>query len=143
MTNCGGSSWIPPRSVRRTGGKNGPSPVDRRKNGSKHHLVVDARGVPLAAKLTGANRHDSTQLLPLVDAIPPVRGKPGAPLRKPGSVMGDRAYHSEPHRMKLSARAIATEIARRNTPHGSGMGVYRWYVEQTLALMHQFKRLRV
>jgi transposase len=105
--------------------------------------VVDARGVPLAAKLTGANRHDSTQLLPLVEAIPPVRGKPGAPLRKPGSVMGDRAYHSEPHRMKLSARAIATEIARRNTPHGSGLGVYRWYVEQTLALMHQFKRLRV
>ena len=105
--------------------------------------MVDARGVPLAAKLTGANRHDSTQLLPLVDAIPPVRGKPGAPLRKPGSVMGDRAYHSEPHRMKLSARAIATEIARRNTPHGSGLGVYRWYVEQTLALMHQFKRLRV
>lgn len=83
-----------------------------------------------------------TQLLPLVEAIPPIRGKAGAPLRKPKSVMGDRAYHSEPHRTRLSARNIATEIARRNTPHGSGLGVYRWYVEQTLALMHQFKRLR-
>ena len=99
--------------------------------------------MPLAATLTGANRHDSTQLMTLVEAIPAVRGKPGAPLRKPGSVMGDRAYHSEPHRMKLSARAIATQIARRNAPHGSGLGVYRWYVEQTLSLMHQFKRLRV
>ena len=104
---------------------------------------MDANGIPLATKLTGANRHDVTQLLPLVDAIPPIRGKPGAPLRKPKSVMGDRAYHSDAHRMKLSARAIATEIARRNSPHGSGLGIFRWYVEQTIALMHQFKRLRM
>lgn len=117
--------------------------MDRRKNGSKHHLATDAGGVPLATKLTGANRHDVTQLLPLVKAIPPVRGVPGAPLRKPEKVMGDRAYHSEAHRMKLSAQAIATEIARRNTPHGSGLGVFRWFVEQTLSLLHQFKRLRV
>ena len=117
--------------------------MDRRKNGSKHHLITDANGVPLATKLTGANRHDVTQLIPLVDAIPPVRGLPGAPLRKPGVVMGDRGYDSDGHRMKLSCRAIATEIARRNTPHGSGLGVYRWFVEQSLALMHQFKRLRV
>lgn len=75
--------------------------------------------------------------------VPPVRGKPGAPLRKPRRVMGDRAYHDERRRMQLSARAIATEIARRNTPHGSGLGVFRWPVEQTLSLMHQFKRLRV
>lgn len=99
--------------------------------------------MPLATILTAANRHDVRQLLPLIQAIPPVRGVPGAPLRKPRSVMGDRAYHSDPHRMSLSARAIATQIARRNTPHGSGFGVYRWYVEQSLALMHQFKRLRV
>jgi transposase len=99
--------------------------------------------VPLAATLTGANRHDVTQLLPLVDAIPPVRGKAGAPLRKPRRVMGDRAYDSDGHRMRLSCRAIATELARRNTPHGSGLGVLRWFVEQALALLHQFKRLRV
>jgi transposase len=106
-------------------------------------VAVDARGVPLAAKLTGANRPDVTQLLPLVEAIPPIRGKVGAPLRKPRKVVGDRAYQSERCRRELSARAIATEIARRNTPHGSGLGVFRWFVEQALALLHQFKRLRV
>jgi transposase len=99
--------------------------------------------VPLASKLTGANRHDVTQLLPLIDAIPAIRGKVGPPLRKPQRVTGDRAYDSDRHRMSLSARAIATEIARRNTPHGSGLGVFRWHVEQALALLHQFKRLRV
>jgi transposase len=106
-------------------------------------VAVDAHGVPLTTKLTGANAHDVTQLMPLVDSVPPVRGRRGAPLRKPAKVMGDRAYDSAERRTRLSARSIATEIARRNTPHGSGLGVFRWFVEQTLALMHQFKRLRV
>ena len=116
--------------------------MDRRKRGSKHHLAVDAGGVPLAATLTGANRHDVTQLLPLVEAIPPVRGKPGAPLRVPKRVTGDRAYDSGPHRMRLSCKGIAADIARRGEPHGSGLGVVRYVVEQTIALLHQFRRLR-
>jgi transposase len=98
--------------------------------------------VPLAAILTGANRHDVTQLIPLIDAIPPIAGKPGAPLRKPEEVMGDRAYHSEEHRMSLSCRGIGTEIARRGEAHGSGLGIFRYVVEQTIALLHQFRRLR-
>jgi len=116
--------------------------VDRRKNGSKHHLAVDADGTPLACVLTAANRHDVTQLIPLVDAIPPVRGKVGAPLARPKEVMGDRAYDSEAHRMKLSCRGIATAIARRREEHGSGLGIFRYVVEQTIALLHQFRRLR-
>jgi len=116
--------------------------VDRRKNGSKHHLVVDAGGVPLAVIVTAANRNDVTQLIPLVDAIPPIAGKPGAPLRKPEEVMGDRGYDSEAHRMELSGRGVATAIARRREEHGSGLGIFRYVVEQTLALLHQFRRLR-
>lgn len=83
-----------------------------------------------------------TQLLPLVDAIPPIRGKVGAPLRKPQRVTGDRGYDSDGHRTALSGRAIAPELARRGTPHGSGLGVVRYVVEQTIALLHQFRRLR-
>lgn len=40
------------------------------------------------------------------------------------------------------ARAIGTDIARRRTPHGSGLGIFRYVVEQTIALLHQFRRLR-
>lgn len=57
------------------GEKTGPSPVDRRKLGSEVHVLVDGRGIPLAVRLTGANRHDVTQLIPLVREIPAVRGK--------------------------------------------------------------------
>jgi transposase len=98
--------------------------------------------VPLATLLTGANRHDVTQLIPLIDAIPPIGGKVGAPLRKPGEVMADRGYDSDPHRMQLSGRGIATTIARRREEHGSGLGTFRYFVEQTIALLHQFRRLR-
>jgi transposase len=80
--------------------------------------------------------------MPLIDAIGPIAGKPGAPLRKPQEVMADRAYDSDPHRMELSGRGIATAIARRGEDHGSGLGIFRYVVEQALALLHQFRRLR-
>lgn len=106
-------------------------------------MLTDAQGLPLAFTLTGANTHDVTQLLPLVDAIPPVRGKPGRPRRKPERVQGDRGYDSEPHRRALRARHITPVLAKRNTEHGSGLGETRWVVERTLAWLHAFRRLRV
>jgi hypothetical protein len=36
-----------------------------------------------------------------------------------------------------------TVIARRGTRHGSGRGRYRWVVEQAIALLHWFRRLRI
>ncbi len=120
----------------------GPNPTDRRKLGSKHHLIVDAHGIPLAATATGAQRHDVTQLTALVDGIPPVRGKRGRPRRRPKRVQGDRAYDSEPHRRALRRRGIQPVLARRRTPHGSGLGKYRWVVERTLSWLHQHGRLR-
>jgi hypothetical protein len=73
------------------GKKTEPNPTDRRKAGSKHHLIVDGNGTPLNVILTGANRHDSTQLMPLLDGMPAIAGRRGRPLRKPGCVQADRA----------------------------------------------------
>ena len=117
--------------------------MDRGKAGSKHHLVVDGGGTPLAFELTAANVNEVTRLVPQVEAVPPVRGKVGAPLSKPKLVMADRGYDSDDNRMALSGKGIATRIARRGTEHGSGLGVFRYVVEQTIALFHQFRRLRV
>jgi transposase len=86
------------------GEKTGPNPTDRRKMGSKHHLLTDAQGIPLAMTLTGANRHDVTQLLPLLDKVPRVKGQRGAPRCRPKQLQGDRAYDSEPHRKELKKR---------------------------------------
>lgn len=79
----------------------------------------------------------------MVQAIPPIAGKRGAPKRKPALVQADRAYDSDPHREALAKQGIDTQIARRYTTHGSGLGVTRWVVERTIAWLHQFRRLRV
>jgi Transposase DDE domain len=94
------------------GGRTGPSPIDRRKRGSKHQIIADAGGIPLVADTTAANVPDVNPMIPLVDAIPPVRGKPGRPRRRPASLYGDRGYDSDPHRRKLRRRGIRPYIAR-------------------------------
>jgi len=111
--------------------------------GSKHHVLTDGHGLPLVVQLTGANRHDITQLLPMINAIPAVAGQPGRPRFRFDALYGDRGYDSEPHRRALREVGIKPVLARRRTGHGSGLGLYRWVVERTLSWLHQFRRLRV
>lgn len=93
--------------------------------------------------MTGAHRHDVTQLFPLINAIPAIAGKPGRPRYRPDCLQGDRAYDSEPHRQALREVGIEPLFAKRRTPHGSGLGIYRWVVERTIAWLHYNRRLRV
>jgi len=122
----------------------GPSPVDRARTGSKHHLLVDASGIPLAISLTGGNRNDVTQLIPLLEDLHrrPVKGKRGRPRQKPDRLLADRGYDHDKHRRLLRALGITPVIARRGTPHGSGLGRQRWVVERGFAHLHNFRRLR-
>jgi transposase len=120
-----------------------PNPTDRARPGSKHHILVDANGVPVSAILTGANRNDVTQLLPLVNSTPPIRGARGRPLQKPKVIYADRGYDSESHRQQLRERGIKPVIAKRRTEHGSGLGKFRWVVKRTHSWLHNFRRLRI
>jgi transposase len=138
-----GGGRFEPCAGEKGGAKTGPSPVDRGRLGSKHHLIVDQGGIPLACSLTGGNHNDVTQLIPLVDRIPPVRGIVGRPRRRPGQLVGDRGYDSDSYRRELRRRGIKPLIARRKTEHGSALGRYRWVVERTFAWLHHFRRLLV
>lgn len=97
--------------------------------------------------MTAANVHDATQLIPLVDAIPPVAGKVGAPRRRPNAVQADRGYRSRANRTRLWVRGIVPVIPEsprgRTEVHGSGLGTTRWVVERTISWLRQFRRLRV
>ncbi|MFD3333495.1 IS5 family transposase [Streptomyces sp. NPDC058700] len=132
-----------PRQGSSTGPKSGPSPVDRARPGSKHHLIVDGQGIPLAVSLTGGNRNDVTQLIPLLKKIPSVAGLVGRPRNRPDSLLGDRGYDHDKYRRLVWALGIKPVIARRGVPHGSGLGVHRWVVERTIAWFHGFRRLRI
>ena len=121
----------------------GPSPVDRARTGSKHHLIVYAAGIPLAITLTGGNRNDVTQLLPLVDGVGPVRGKTGRPRQRADRVLADRGYDHDKYRRELWRRGVKPIIARRCAEHGTGLGAQRWVVERAFAWLHNFRRLRI
>jgi transposase len=111
--------------------------------GAKHHLIVDARGLPLAWSAGAGNRHDVTQLMPLLDRIPAVAGRAGTPRHRPVMIVADRGYDYDKYRRLLRARGIRQRIARRQTKHGSGLGQWRWVVERTFAWLHAFKRLAI
>jgi len=138
-----GGGGLQSRAGEKRGTETGPSPVDRARNGSKHHLLVDATGIPLAWTVTGGNRNDVTQLIPLIERVPPVRGKVGHPRRRPERVTADRGYDHDKYRRELRRLGIGSEIARRQTEHGSGLGRIRWVVERTFAWLHHFTRLLV
>jgi transposase len=149
LARCGLIDWsraiVDSCSVRAVFGglQTGPNPTDRAKRGSKRHLICDAHGVPLAVKLTGANRNDSQEALSLVDAIPPLQGVRGRRRCRPDCVVGDRGYDAAVIRIGLRSRGILPLVARRRTAHGSGLGCWRWVVERTFAWLNQFRRLRV
>ena len=119
-----------------------PSPVDRARTGSKHHLLTDANGVPLGISLTGGHRNDVTQLLPLIDGVEPVRGKVGRPRKRAERLLADRGYDHDKYRRELWNRGVKPVIARRGAEHGSGLGRERWVVERSFAWLHNLRRLR-
>jgi transposase len=101
-------------------------------------VICDGQGTPLACTLTAANRNDITELLALVDRVPPT-GRHGK--FRPKTLLADRAYNSRKHRTALTERGITPRIAKRNSGHGSGLGKERWVIERTISWLHQHRRL--
>lgn len=131
--------------VRAFGGgeQTGPNPVDRRKPGTKHTLLVDRHGIPLAIRTAGANASDHRQIIPLVLDYPKVGGQPGRPKERPDVLVADRGYDSDATRRLLSWLGIEPRIAKRKTAHGSGLGRIRWVVERTISWLKGLRRMRV
>ncbi|MFM9446853.1 transposase [Streptomyces acidiscabies] len=58
-------------------------------------------------------------------------------------MLGDKGYDSSSHHEELRKRRILPVISRKGSPNIKGLGELRYAVEQTFALLHQFKRLAV
>ncbi|MFC9746182.1 transposase [Streptomyces niveus] len=133
--------WFPhPRE--KGGSDTGPSPVDRRKTGSKHHLICDGRGTPLKVITTAANVNDVTQTLALVDGIPPGGAAPAGPAADLKLCLVTRDTTPTPTATRRHRRILPI-ISRKGSPNIKGLGKLRYVVEQTFALLHHFKRLAV
>ena len=131
------------RPGKKGGAATGPDPTNRGKPGTKRHLVADRRGTPLAALLTGANRHDSAVFEELIDAVPPIKRPRGRPRQRPEKVHADKAYDVPRCRRFLCRRHIKVRIARKGVDSSARLGRHRWVVERTLAWLNQFRRLTI
>jgi transposase len=125
------------------GAATGLNPTDRGKAGTKRHLLTDLRALPLAFVLTGANVHDSVPLAELLDAVVPVKGRPGKPRQRPGKLHADKAYDAKRCRRACRQRGIEPCIARRGVDSSERLGRHRWVVERTLAWFARMRRLSI
>lgn len=127
--------------AKKGGDHTGPSPVDRGKTGTKHHIACDSSGIPLAVIITGGNVPDISTAVDLVESIPPVAGRVGHPRRRPETILTDGGYDSRSFRDWLRSKQIEPVIPQRGRKRIIGLGRIRWVVEQTIAHFHQFRRL--
>lgn len=114
----------------------GPSPVDRRKQGLKRSVLVDADGIPLGRVLIGANRHDSVILPDTLDLLDDL-----APLPEHVTVHLDAGYDSARTRTELAARGLTGQIAHKGEK-APIQATQRWPVERTNAWHNAFNRLQ-
>jgi transposase len=121
----------------------GPSPVDRRKTGTKYTLLVDRHGVPLVIQTAPANTSDQRQILSTTVAFPQVGGKPGRPKTHPDKLYADAGYDSDATRCILRFLGIEPHIRRKNSSHGSHLGKIRWVVERTISWVKGLRRMRI
>ncbi|GAP47420.1 IS transposase [Streptomyces azureus] len=80
--------------------------------------------------LTGGNRNDVTQLLPLLDKVPAV---PAVSTDHADGRTRCWPTDHDKHRRLLRQRGIRPAIAERGQPHRSGPGIFRWVVERTIS----------
>jgi len=121
----------------------GPSPVDRRKKGTKYTLLVDRDGVPLVIRAVPANRSDQMEILPSVVSFPIIGGKPGRPRIHPKELYADAGFDCQPTRDILRWLGIESHIRHRDGDHGSHLGRVRWVVERTISWIKGLRRMRV
>jgi transposase len=105
--------------------------------------VTDARGVPLVSHVTAANVNDITHLDALVADLPAVADAPGGRADGPTSCRATVATIRNHIVIASPPNGIVAIFGRRRTSHASGLGVFGWVVERTLAWLHRFRRLAV
>lgn len=123
----------------------GRDPTDRGKKGSKRHLLVDERGVPLSIVVTAANRHDVSQLKTVLESKVATKPDECAIVENP---CADAGYTGEEARNAIEAagyvphvRPRGEEIAEQD--RNPSYKPRRWIVEVRLSWFNRFRKLLV
>jgi transposase len=126
------------------GEKTGPSPVDRRKCGTKRSLVVDGRGIPVALATGAANTNDHRLVSDTLESMPIMPPTGRLPL-----MCMDKGYDARSVRLWLCVYSMKDGIIRKNKKGGVEQPLpdercrQRWVVERTHSWMNQFRSLKM
>jgi putative transposase len=127
------------------GKKTGKNPTDRGKLGVKRSVLVDGRGVPLAAAVDGANVHDQKLLAATLDGIAVMR--PEVEPYRPQHLCLDKGYTGAPVEQEVRRRGYIPHVPAKGAPastkhrrHGKAR---RWKVERTHSWVNRARRLLI
>lgn len=99
---------------------------------------MDGRGVPLSLIVTGANRHDVSQLAAVLDAV-----VISLPRGKQRWLYADKGYDGNPADEQIRSRGYSPRVARKNRRRGRPPKNRRWIVEVTHSWFNRFRKLLV
>jgi transposase len=91
--------------------------------------------------VSAANTHDAHYLVPLLDAVAPIRSPRGRPRHRPVKLHADKAYDQRALRTELRRRGIQARIARKGIESSQRLGRHRWIVEACLSWLLRNRRL--
>jgi len=99
---------------------------------------VDACGVPLSLSVTGAHRHDVSQLAAVLDAI-----VIALPQGRERFLYADKGYDGEPVREEIRIRGYVPRVARKKRRAGRPPENRRWVVEAAHSWFNRSRKLLV
>ncbi len=124
--------------------KTGANPTDRGKKGVKRSLLTEAKGIPIAVIIEGANRNDFKLIRQTINAIQTPRP---VPLTGCGVCM-DKGYDFPEVREIAKEFGFTAHIRCRGEEahkikNEPGFRARRWVVERTHSWMNRFRRILV
>ena len=123
----------------------GPNPTDRAKSGTKRSLLTDARGIPLALAVDGANRHDKKML---EDTLAGLRAERPDPEQTRQNLCLDKGYDYPDIRERAAGLGYIPHITARGEEAAAKKAspryrARRWVVERTHSWINRFRRLLI
>ena len=124
----------------------GRNPTDRGKQGVKRSILTDGRGVPLAAVVEGANRHDMKLVGATLYQLAIARPEPTE--QQPQNLSLDKGYDYDPVRHLLEQWGYTAHIRTRGEEKQQkqsvpGYRARRWVVERCHSWMNRFRALLI
>jgi transposase len=96
-------------------------------------VLVDGRGAPLSLIVTGAHRHDVSQLEGVLDALI-------LPPQQDPFLYADRGYEGEPAQTILASYGYRSRVRRKKRKRGRPPKNRRWVVEAVHSWFNRFRK---